>query len=192
MKLCISLGSFKALWSRKSRNVPLNLPPSDVALGALQIIFRIKWSVSCPTERKWSSSCRLFEVSPSLNYSPSHIDTLCRSVLFNFRMERGAGRCLPYQSLWTSWTPKTKTGDEKWHLHIKSQPFMCVTPFPVKATHLLLLPSCPLCSQINYSISGRRNPSHTVLFAKGYFSPKSCSGKLNRQTIMWRCIGYMQ
>lgn len=35
-------------------------------LRSLQITFRIKWSVSCPTERKWSSSCRSFEVSLSV------------------------------------------------------------------------------------------------------------------------------
>lgn len=50
--------------------------PSDVAFGTLQIIFRIKWSVSCPTERKWSSSCRLSEVSLSR--------CRWRSVLFKF------------------------------------------------------------------------------------------------------------
>lgn len=48
---------------------------------ALQIIFRIRWSVSCPTERRWSSSCRLSEVGVFLNPEPSRIFIL---LLFFF------------------------------------------------------------------------------------------------------------
>lgn len=103
------------IWSvvPKVQNAPLNVPPSDLALGAPQIIFRIKWSVSCPTERKWSSSCRLFEVRLSLDYYLSHIDVLSRSVHFKWSHRKRPDLVLisHSQPCWTA--------NEKWHLHIE-------------------------------------------------------------------------
>lgn len=142
------------VWSRvpQVQNAPLNVPPSDLALGAPQIIFRIKWSVSCPTERKWSSSCRLFEVRLFLDYYLSHIDMLCRSA--HFKQGHRKGRTGRYYSSSTMLDCRIKR-------QMKSNTCISKLSAALSCKNLCLF-SPFSCCYINDSVSGSWNWSHIV------------------------------
>lgn len=158
--------------------------------------------MSCPTERRWSSSCRLSEVGVFLNPEPSRIFILLLFFFF-FMSHRQVevNRCLfrvygnrrkrpdlikqarLRQSIWSR------------HVCLKTQLKWKVTLaywtcwwsgaglFPVNPGLFPLLSQLNKLYIFNNEIS-EGEPETSLFCSQWLFSPKSCSGKLNRQTIM--------
>lgn len=126
--------------------------------------------MSCPTERKWSSSCRLFEVGLFLLLWQADSD---RS---SFQLKQH-NSCLLIQLASHAHKRKKVTLAYLKYQHMK---LSCLVFFPVKL-HVYLI-FRPMVQGINGHPEVK---TETTLFcSQMLFSPKSCSGKLNRQTIM--------